>query len=419
MSSPSYVTFHDPTPESGVYAFARIAETLGRLRPDVPLLVVEDRGTEADLAACGLDLQAIGNVHLMAASDGPERYWGVSRLALMPWADWDHPVGSARNALQHGVPVVGSDRGALPELLGGAGRVLALPGWLTPASRRLPASEEVSLWVEAVLQLFDDPGLLAEHRRRSLFQASRNSEKPRSSPRTNGWRPDRSVVLVPHLHGIEWECEQSLRGLERAGVRVVRRGGSSAIDLARNILASEALMDGFESLLFIDADIGFDPTDALRLLARPEPVLAGVYVKKGSRSLASLLAEGVAEVHFGDQGGLYPLKYAVAGFLRIRTDVLRLMAETLKLPLCNTRRGRGFWPFFQPMIVSGDPDHLHYLAEDWLFSHRLAELGVTPLADTAIRLWHIGRHRFSWEDAGSAQPRYQSYLYRPGPAPDL
>ena len=35
----------------------------------------------------------------------------------------------------------------------------------------------------------------------------------------------RSVVLMPYLNGIDWECEQGLRELEGHGVRVVRRGG--------------------------------------------------------------------------------------------------------------------------------------------------------------------------------------------------
>jgi len=39
-----------------------------------------------------------------------------------------------------------------------------------------------------------------------------------------------STVLVPHMGGIDWECEQALRQLEGAGVRVVRRGGCSAIE---------------------------------------------------------------------------------------------------------------------------------------------------------------------------------------------
>jgi hypothetical protein len=224
------------------------------------------------------------------------------------------------------------------------------------------------------------------------------------------------VVLVPHLNGIEWECEQALRWLEAAGVRVVRRGGCSAIDSARNEMASDALHDGAESVLFIDSDIGFDPADALRLLARPEPVVGGVYPKKGMRELASVFADGVKELLFGPEAaGAYPLKYAATGFLRIKADVLRRMIDGLKLPLCNTHWGRGAWPFFQPLIVPHGPDKWHYLGEDWSFSHRLAQIGVTPVADTTIRLWHWGRYGFGWEDAGRTAERYRSYTYRLAP----
>ncbi len=44
---PRFVTFVNPCLEKGVYPFARIADELGRRRPDIPLLVVESRGTRA------------------------------------------------------------------------------------------------------------------------------------------------------------------------------------------------------------------------------------------------------------------------------------------------------------------------------------------------------------------------------------
>jgi hypothetical protein len=222
-----------------------------------------------------------------------------------------------------------------------------------------------------------------------------------------------AVVLVPHMNGIDAECDQALQQLERAGVRVVRRGGCSAIDVARNEMISDALHDGADAMLFIDSDIGFEPADALRLLARPELVVSGVYAKKGVRALASEFAPGVKEVLFGpDAAGLYPLRYAATGFLRIRADVLRRMIEVLKLPLCNTLWGRGVWPFFLPLIVPQGPGKLHYLGEDWAFSYRLNQIGVTPLADTSIRLWHWGRYSYSWEDAGGPINRFRSYSYR-------
>ena len=93
-------------------------------------------------------------------------------------------------------------------------------------------------------------------------------------------------------------------------------------------------------------------------------------------------------------------------------DVLRRLINELNLPLCNTHWGRGIWPFFMPMIVPHGKDKLHYLGEDWAFSYRLAQIGMVPLADTAIRLWHWGRYSFGWEDAGSTVNRYRSYNYQ-------
>jgi hypothetical protein len=32
-------------------------------------------------------------------------------------------------------------------------------------------------------------------------------------------------------------------------------------------------------------------------------------------------------------------------------------------------------------------------------------------ADTSIRLQHLGQYAFSWEDAGSSLPRYDTYFF--------
>ncbi len=214
-----------------------------------------------------------------------------------------------------------------------------------------------------------------------------------------------TIVLVPHLNGIEKECENSLKELESAGIKVRRSSGCSAIDVARNRMASDALHEGYEAIFFIDSDIGFEAKDALKLINRPEPVISGVYAKKGQRKLASVFA--AKEVLFGvGAPDSYPLLFAATGFLRIKSFILQKMIKDLNLPLCNTQWGKGLWPFFQPTIVNG-----HYLAEDWAFSYRLHRIGVTPLADTSIRLYHWGRYPYSWEDAGSAVKRYESYKY--------
>ena len=222
-----------------------------------------------------------------------------------------------------------------------------------------------------------------------------------SSPSSVAGKP---VVLVPYYSAIEKECEEGLRSLVRAGV-AVSRFSLSAIDLLRSAMLSHALAQGFDSILFIDADIGFDPADALRLLARPEPVVAGIYVHNKGRDFAGTFAQGVTKVVFGPAApGLYPMLYAPTGFLRIRAEVLRRMIDELGLPRCHWGSIKGIYPFFLPLCVPDGRGGTRYLTEDYSFSHRLSQIGVTPLADTTIKLFHYKKYGFSYDDLNPRPP---------------
>ena len=170
---PRYVTFVNPSCEKGVYVFARIADELGRRRPDIPLLVVEGWGTERTLVDCGLDLRVHGNVHLMSHSSDPRHFWRVTRICLLPSLCWENQPLVAIEAMANGIPVIGSDRGGIPETLGDAGIVLGLPSRLTPSTRVLPTAREVEPWVNAIIGLWNDPGWYAEQSRRAVSETRR------------------------------------------------------------------------------------------------------------------------------------------------------------------------------------------------------------------------------------------------------
>ncbi len=183
---PRYVTFINPQPEKGAAVFARIALELGQRRPDIPILVVEGRGTSDALAGLPVDLSGLTNLSRMANTPDPRRththartharardFYRVSRVVLMP-SLWRESLGRVPiEAMANGIPVLASDRGALPETLGDAGFIFAIPERCTPASGVVPTAQEVAPWVAVIERLWDDPAFEAEHRRRSLAEVKR------------------------------------------------------------------------------------------------------------------------------------------------------------------------------------------------------------------------------------------------------
>jgi glycosyltransferase involved in cell wall biosynthesis len=87
---------------------------------------------------------------------------------------WRESLGRvAIEAMANGIPVLASDRGALPETLGDAGFVFTIPERCTPSSRAVPTAHEVAPWVAAIERLWDDPAFEARHRALAKAEARR------------------------------------------------------------------------------------------------------------------------------------------------------------------------------------------------------------------------------------------------------
>jgi glycosyltransferase involved in cell wall biosynthesis len=189
---PEYLTFVNPQSAKGSPVFARIAAELGARRPEIPILVVEGRGAAGGLADAGLDLSGLTNLHRMANTTDPREFYRVTRAHLMP-SLWRESLGRvAAEALTNGIPVLASDRGALPETLGDAGFAFTVPARCTPTSGAVPTAREVAPWVATVERLWDDPAFAETHRARALAEAPR-------------WAPDavadRLLAFFEGLHG--------------------------------------------------------------------------------------------------------------------------------------------------------------------------------------------------------------------------
>jgi len=164
--SRAFVTFVHPAPHKGLLLFARLADMLGSRRPDVPILVVQSGRSGGGLNAIpGIDFGKYPQIMAAPAVPAPADYFALTRILLVP-SVWDEPFGRvAAEAMINSIPAIVSDRGSLPDVVGGdfssggGGRVVPLPGWLTADSTRLPTEHEVEPWFDAVCALWDDAAL--------------------------------------------------------------------------------------------------------------------------------------------------------------------------------------------------------------------------------------------------------------------
>ncbi|MGH7173710.1 MAG: class I SAM-dependent methyltransferase, partial [Gemmataceae bacterium] len=232
----------------------------------------------------------------------------------------------------------------------------------------------------------------------------------------------RCVVLVPVGGAIDPGCDDALRELERLGYPVWRVRGYAAIDAARNQLATDALGQGFDELMWIDADVVFDPDDVDKLRRHDLPLVCGIYPKKSCRQFACSFLPQTRQLVFGVKGGPIEILYCGFGFVLTRRSVYETMQRQLNLPACNLRFHENMVPYFAPM-VGGEGEQAWYLGEDYAFCERARQCGFHVMADTSIRLWHVGSYRFGWEDAGRDAQRFHDYTFHisddaaPSPSP--
>ena len=125
------------------------------------------------LAGLPVDLSGLTNLHRMANTPDPRDFYRVSRAVLVP-SLWRESLGRVpMEALANGIPVLASDRGALPETLGNAGFVFTIPERYTPHSLEIPSAREVAPWIAVLERLWDDPEFEARHRELARAEARR------------------------------------------------------------------------------------------------------------------------------------------------------------------------------------------------------------------------------------------------------
>jgi hypothetical protein len=222
---------------------------------------------------------------------------------------------------------------------------------------------------------------------------------------------EKCIILMPATTNVEWETEYALMQVAQRGYAFNRMFGCANVDIARAVLASDALDRGFEEIFWIDSDIAFRIEDFERLREHDLPIVCGLYPKKISEGgLAAILTEDTEKLIFGEVGGLMEIKWAGTGFLYTKRCVYEDIKTKLKLPKCGIGNPGPGYPFFMPFILppnNGDGIHL-YLGDDTSFCERARQCGYKIYADTTIRLHHIGKYKYSWEDIAGERERFST-----------
>jgi len=216
---------------------------------------------------------------------------------------------------------------------------------------------------------------------------------------------NRCIVLVPHRENVDPDCETSLRALSALGYTVRRSDASAAIDRTRSEMATRALADGYEELLWIDSDISFAPEAVDRLRSHGLPLVGGLFAKRGVAHFGCRFLPNT-ELTLGEGGGPVEVRYLGTAFLLTHRRVYEDVARVFDLPLCNEMPGADpVVPYFLPMVLRDPVIGPWYLSEAWSFCERARQAGHKVVAETSIRLWHHGRYGYGWEDVGAPRQR--------------
>lgn len=174
----------------------------------------------------------------------------------------------------------------------------------------------------------------------------------------------------------------------------------SLVSRGRNAAAAHFLNSDCSHLMFIDADIEFDPDSVIKLLNHNKEVIAGVYPKKyfvfeRFQKNQEVVDFPIAGEVVMNQDGFVESTYLPTGFLLIsRSAFEKIIKKFPELKYTNDIDGYGnldtFYNFFKVDINNGILE-----SEDWGFCSLWRGIGGKVLLDTTIQLAHIGLTRYA------------------------
>jgi hypothetical protein len=203
-----------------------------------------------------------------------------------------------------------------------------------------------------------------------------------------------AFIAIPVYDGKpEPQCQMSylagFRLLEDAGIgyNFIIEAANCHVDDARNGIVRSFMKSDCTDLIFIDADVGFDPQNLVRLMRYDADVVVGVYPKK--EDPASFPVKPLEGERWITPEGLVEVEGAPTGFMRIRRSAMGKLIEA------NKHRqfvGQGCDPDDVPYTIIFERTYEagHRWSGDYAFCRKWRDMGGKIFVDPEMDFVHVG-----------------------------
>jgi hypothetical protein len=184
----------------------------------------------------------------------------------------------------------------------------------------------------------------------------------------------------------------ALKAQSNYAIQVKELLGKSNLPHARSILVTEWYDQAKEGdlFMFIDTDHTFTENEILRVIRQNGDLRAGIYGNKAG--FPTSIPEGGA---FQGSDNC-PIRFAATGFLCFTYHAARTIHERMKalegldrvVISDNNPRENSVIPFFQPILTRLESGKIYWLGEDFSFSHRAKQAGLTIVGALTTNLGH-------------------------------
>lgn len=206
------------------------------------------------------------------------------------------------------------------------------------------------------------------------------------------------LVVTPYHRTISEETENLLKYLETK-YTVWRASNCSAIDMCRSMIASFALDNHYDAILWIDSDIEVSNEDIDEFILNYESFkrysfFFAPYLRKDANYAALTLTENGFRNQYLKNYRYCDTQACGFGCTLLGVDVLNTIKDAYKMKRCMSADYTCFLPFFIPMVVERNIDGVEvpgaYLTEDFAFCERAKSCGINITTDRKPKVIHIG-----------------------------